>query len=86
MREFTYTVTNSGGLHTRRAGLLAMQAKAFRGTDITVSAEGNTAKTSQLMKLIGLGIKQGRRVTVAAEGPQENDAISIVRSFFEYYL
>ena len=49
MREFTYTVTNSGGLHTRRAGLLAMQAKAFRGTDITVSAEGNTAKTSQLM-------------------------------------
>ena len=23
MREFTYTVTNSGGLHTRRAGLLA---------------------------------------------------------------
>ena len=38
------------------------------------------------MKLIGLGIKQGSRVTVAAEGPQENDAISIVRSFFEYYL
>ena len=86
MREFTYTVTNSGGLHTRRAGPLAMQAKAFRGPDITVSAEGNTAKTSQLMKLIGLGIKQGSRVTVAAEGPQENDAISIVRSFFEYYL
>lgn len=86
MREFTYTVTDSEGLHTRRAGLLAMRARAFRGTDITVSADGNTVKTSQLMKLIGLGIKRGSRVTVAAEGPQENDAISIVRSFFEYYL
>lgn len=86
MREFTYTVKDSEGLHTRRAGLLAMRARAFKGTDITVSAEGKTARTSQLMKLIGMGIKRGSRVTVAAEGPQENDAISIVRSFFEYYL
>lgn len=86
MKEFTYTVTSSTGLHTRRAGQLAMRAKAFKGTDITVSADGNTVRTSQLMKLIGLGIKRGSKVTVAAEGPQENDAISIVRSFFEYYL
>lgn len=86
MREFTYTVTSSTGLHTRRAGQLAMRANSFKGTDVTVSTGGTTVKTSQLMKLISLGIKQGSRVTVAAEGPQENDAISIVRSFFEYYL
>lgn len=86
MKEFTYTVKSETGLHTRRAGLLAMCAKAFKGTDITVSAEGNTVKTSQLMKLISMGIKRGSRVTVAAEGPQENDAIDIVQSFFEYYL
>ena len=86
MREFTYTVKNEEGLHTRRAGLLAMQARAFKDTNITVSAEGRTARTSQLMKLISMGIKRGSRVTVAAEGPQENDAIDIVRSFFEYYL
>ena len=86
MREFTYTVKDPEGLHTRRAGLLAMRAKAFRDTDITVSSEGRTVKTSQLMQLISMGIKRGSRVTVAAEGPQENDAIDIVRSFFEYYL
>lgn len=86
MREFTYTVKSRDGLHTRRAGLLAMRAKAFQGTDITVSAEGKAARTGQLMKLIGMGIKQGSRVTVAAEGPQENDAIDIMQGFFEYYL
>ena len=86
MKEFTYTVKNETGLHTRRAGLLAMQAKAFKDMDITVSAEGRTVRTSQLMRLISMGIKRGSRVTVAAEGPQENDAIDIARNFFEYYL
>ena len=83
MKEFTYTVKNETGLHTRRAGLLA---KAFKDTNITVSTEGRTVRTSQLMRLISMGIKRGSRVTVAAEGPQENDAIDITRNFFEYYL
>ena len=63
-----------------------MQAKAFKDTNITVSTEGRTVRTSQLMRLISMGIKRGSRVTVAAEGPQENDAIDITRNFFEYYL
>ena len=46
MKEFTYTVKNETGLHTRRAGLLAMQAKAFKDTNITVSTEGRTVRTS----------------------------------------
>ena len=51
-----------------------------------MSTEGRTVRTSQLMRLISMGIKRGSRVTVAAEGPQENDAIDITRNFFEYYL
>ncbi|WP_251316286.1 HPr family phosphocarrier protein [Flintibacter muris] len=86
MKEFTYTITNKTGLHTRRAGLLAMHAKAFQDTRITVSSNGNTANTNQLMKLISMGLRQGSKVTVAAEGPQENAAIDNMQSFFEYYL
>ena len=58
MKEFTYTITNKTGLHTRRAGLLAMHAKAFQDTRITVSSNGNTANTNQLMKLISMGLRQ----------------------------
>ncbi len=86
MKEFTYTITSKTGLHTRHAGLLAMHAKAFQNTRITVSADGNTVKTNQLMKLVGMGLRQGSKVTVAAEGPQENNAIDNMQRFFEYYL
>ena len=86
MREFTYTIKSKTGLHTSLAGLLSMQTKAFPETKVTVSAEGNTVKTSQLMRLMSMNFKQGSTVTVAADGPQENDAIQVVQSFFEYYL
>lgn len=86
MKEFTYTIKSKTGLHTRRAGLLAMHARAFQDTQITVSSNGNTVKTNQLMKLISMGLKEGSKVTVAAEGPQENHAIDDMQSFFEYYL
>ena len=86
MKEFTYTITSKTGLHTRRAGLLAMHAKAFRDTRITVSSDGNTVNTNQLMRLISMGLKEGSKVTVAAEGPLENCAIDNMQSFFEYYL
>lgn len=86
MKEFTYTITSKTGLHTGRAGQLAMHAKAFRDTRITVSLDGNTVNTNQLMKLIGMGWKQGSKVTVAAEGPMENCAIDDMQNFFAYYL
>ena len=43
-------------------------------------------KASQLMKLMGLAVKQGSEVTVAAEGPAEDEAISAMRKFFEENL
>ena len=43
-------------------------------------------KASQLMKLMGLGVKQGDHVTVAAEGPAEEEAITAMKKFFEENL
>ena len=34
------------------------------------------------MKLMGLGVKQGDHVTVAAEGPAEEEAITAMKKFF----
>ena len=39
-----------------------------------------------VMKLMGLGVKRGDEVTVAAEGPAEDDAIAAVQTFFEENL
>ena len=53
---------------------------------ITVEKNGNAVKASQLMKLMGLGVKQGDVVTVAAEGASEDAAIAAMKEFFQNNL
>ena len=86
MKQFTYTIKDELGIHARPAGLLAKAAKAYGDTVITVSKDGNTVKASQLMKLMGLGVKQGNEIVVAAEGPAEEEAIAAMQKFFEENL
>lgn len=86
MKEFTYTITDPLGIHARPAGLLAKAAKAYGDTVVTVTKGDNTAKASQLMKLMSLGVKQGDVITVAAEGPAEEEAIAAMQKFFEENL
>ena len=86
MKQFTYTITDPLGIHARPAGLLAKQSKAYGDTVITITKADQTVKASQLMKLMGLGIKKGEEVTVAAEGPAEEEAIAALKAFFEETL
>lgn len=86
MKEFTYTITDPLGIHARPAGLLAKTAKGFAGTTVTVAKDGNTVKASQLMKLMGLGVKHGDTITVAAEGPAEAEAIAAMEQFLKANL
>ncbi len=83
MKQFQYTVKDPLGIHARPAGMLAKLAKGYKDTVITITKEETTVKASQLMKLMGLAVKQGVEVTVAAEGPAEEEAIAAVRKFFE---
>lgn len=86
MKQFDYTIKDPVGIHARPAGLLAKLAKGFGETVVTVTKEGNTAKASQLMKLMSLGVKCGDTVTIAAEGPAEEEAIEAIRKFVEETL
>jgi phosphocarrier protein len=86
MKEFTYTIKDPLGIHARPAGLLSKLAKTFDGTVVTVEKDGKVAKASQLMKLMGLGIKQGAEVTVKAEGENEDAAIAAIQAFFNENL
>lgn len=83
MKQFTYTITDPLGIHARPAGLLAKAAKAYADTTITVTKDGSTVKATQLMKLMGLTVKQGNEVTVVADGPQEDAAIATMEEFFK---
>ncbi len=86
MKEFTYTIKEQLGIHARAAGKLAKLAKNYEDTIITITKGGATVKATQLMKLMGLAVKQGNTVKVSAEGPDEDSAIVTVKQFFEENL
>lgn len=86
MKQFEYTIIDPLGIHARPAGMLAKIAKEYADTVITVAKAGNTAKASQLMKIMSLCVKQGDVVEISAEGPAEEEAIEAMRSFFENNL
>lgn len=62
MKAFSYTITDALGIHARPAGLLAREAAAFPGTVITVAKDGHSARATQLMRLMSLGVKATIRV------------------------
>lgn len=86
MKQFNYTITDPVGIHARPAGQVAKLAKAYPGTTVTVTKGETTVKASQLMKLMNLNIKQGEEIAVAAEGPDEEAAISALETFFKENL
>ena len=78
MKQFNYTITDPLGIHARPAGLLAKAAKTFPDTVIMIQKGDKEVKATQLMKLMGLGVKEGDVVTVTAEGPSEENAIEVM--------
>ena len=86
MQQFNYVINDPLGLHARPAGLLAKLAKPYADTVITVTKGEKTVKASQLMKLMSLAAKNGDEVVVAAEGPQEEEAIAALKAFFQENL
>lgn len=86
MKQFSYVIKDALGIHARPAGLLAKKAKSFADTAVTLTANGKTVNLGQLMKLMGLGVKQGTEVTITCEGANEEEAAAALQAFLEENL
>ena len=82
MKEFKYTITDPVGIHARPAGILVKEVKNFASTVTFVKGE-KSAKASSLMKLMGMGIKQGDEVTVQVEGADEEACAAAIEKFLK---
>ena len=83
MKQFGCIINDELGIHARPAGMLAKEAKALGETVVTVTKGDKTVKASQLMKLMGLGVKKGDEVTVSVEGGDEAAALDAMKKFFK---
>ena len=82
MVKFEYVIKDEIGIHARPAGMLAKTAKGFDSV-VTVEKDGKSAAATKLMALMGLGVKCGDKVTVSAEGTDEQKAAEAMKKFFE---
>jgi len=69
------TITLSGDLHARPAGALAVAAARFAAA-VSVTAGAKTADAKSVLGVMGLGATSGQDVTVAADGPDAEDAVA----------
>ena len=86
MKQFAYTIKDELGIHARPAGMLAKKAKSYAETTVSITANGKTVNAGQLMKLMGLGVKQGTEVTITCEGANEAEAAAGLQAFLEENL
>lgn len=68
------TITAPNGLHTRPAAQFVKEAKTF-SSEITVISNKKSASAKSLFKLQMLGLAKGSKVTIQAQGDDEQKAV-----------
>ena len=63
-KEFLWT--SEYGMHARPAGMLVSKASEFE-SNITISSGKGTASAKGLFSLMGLGIKQGGKISITSK-------------------
>lgn len=74
MFEKEVTVVPEAGLHARPAAMFVKEAKGY-ASDIVVVKDGNEANAKSSLRLMTLGAKHGDKVTIRAEGEDEEAAV-----------
>jgi phosphocarrier protein len=73
--QIELVVIDPSGLHARPAARFVQVASRFMSR-IAIREDGREADAKSLIALLGLTIRPSSRITLAAEGPDADDAIS----------
>ena len=80
--EYEVTVNHPEGLHARPASDFVEAALKFESR-IEVRLDDKIANAKSILSLLKLGIEQGQRVVLRAEGPDAEAALSELRRILE---
>jgi phosphocarrier protein len=85
MKTFEYTIKDTAGIHARPAGLLVKESKKFTSV-CSIKVGNKECELGKLMALMALGVTKGDKVTVKANGDDEDTAIEALEKFFQMNL
>lgn len=69
------TILNETGLHARPASVFVNTATKFK-SDLTIGKGEKKANAKSILSVLGLGISKGTEITISADGPDEEEAVS----------
>jgi phosphocarrier protein HPr len=75
--SYEQVITLTGDLHARPAGALAIAAARFSAA-VSLTAGGATVDAKSVLSVMALGATSGQDVTVAAQGPDAEDAVGTI--------
>jgi phosphotransferase system HPr (HPr) family protein len=82
MKELTITVRNETGLHSRPADVFVRTAKLYQ-SNIEVSKGEKKANAKTILKVILLNVCENDKITIGADGPDEDAALEDLRVLVE---
>lgn len=75
-------VVNPSGLHLRPAGVLSQTAMKFKSRTLIECGEKHIVAKS-VLNVMAAGIKCGTEITVACDGPDEEEALKTITEAIE---
>lgn len=76
------TVSNSVGLHARPATFFIQRANSFKSS-IWVEKDDRRVNAKSLLGVLSLGIVKGTKITIIADGTDEDEAVKTLVSVIE---
>lgn len=77
MKEQVFVIKNKLGLHAKPSALFVREAAKFKSS-IMVVKEGTEINGKSIMGLMLLAAENGSKLTVRANGPDENEALAAI--------
>jgi phosphocarrier protein HPr len=85
MAEIHLVVTDPTGLHARPAARFVQAASRF-ASRVVIRENGREADAKSLVALLGLTIRPATRITLAADGPDADEAIAALATELAPYV
>jgi phosphocarrier protein HPr len=75
--NYEQAITLTGDLHARPAGALAVAAAKYSAA-VSLTVGTSTADAKSVLGVMGLGATSGQHLTVAADGPDAEEAVAAI--------
>ncbi|HOA07274.1 MAG TPA: HPr family phosphocarrier protein [Spirochaetota bacterium] len=83
MFEKEIVVTHDAGLHARPATMIVKIAMQYDSCEVYLIKDKDEANAKSIMSVLGLGISNGTKLVVRAEGAKESEVVERICKLIE---